>query len=226
MRKVAFLFAAFAAPALAQQPAPASLVREGVTEKLTRPRMGHPGRLGFAGPQCRHRGRQESRAGHRHRHGHAQWRNCAARGHQGGRRASLSTSSRPTCIPNMTWARTRSPRTRSCIRSKDQIEDIAAGAGMNLVPVFAQRSALNVGTAAGRETPRRRHRVRRRLLTRPGWLEGKDLRHGHQPHARRYGGVRRRRAVLGRRGHAPAASFANPTAKISHWLASLDKLEA
>src|SRR6186713_1230908 len=35
MRKVAFLFAAFAAPALAQQPAPASLVREGVTETLT-----------------------------------------------------------------------------------------------------------------------------------------------------------------------------------------------
>ncbi len=35
MRKAAFLFIALAAPLLAQQPAPASLVREGVTEKLT-----------------------------------------------------------------------------------------------------------------------------------------------------------------------------------------------
>ena len=41
------------------------------------------------------------------------------------------------------------PKDSKLLRSKDQIEDIAAGAGMNLVPVFAQRSALNVELLQG-----------------------------------------------------------------------------
>ncbi len=81
------------------------------------------------------------------------------------------------------------PKDSKLLRSKDQIEDIAAGAGMNLVPVFAQRSALNVELLQGAKHRDADIVFDQRLLTRPGWLEGKDLRHGHQPHARRYGGA-------------------------------------
>src|SRR5688572_32392009 len=35
------------------------------------------------------------------------------------------------------------PKDSKLIRSKSQVEDIAAGAGMNLVPLFASRSELN-----------------------------------------------------------------------------------
>ena len=60
-----------------------------------------------------------------------------------GRAASPSTSSPRTCTPNTTWARMPFPKDSKLIRSKTQVEDIAAGAGMNLVPLFASRSELN-----------------------------------------------------------------------------------
>ena len=102
------------------------------------------------------------------------------------------------------------PKDSKLIRSKDQVEDIAAGAGMNLVPVFAQRSALNVELLARRAAPRRRHHLRPGIHARSRRRQGEDLRHGHQPHAWRYRGARRRRVVLGRRGHAPAAFIRQP----------------
>ena len=96
------------------------------------------------------------------------------------------------------------PKDSKLIRSKDQIEDIAAGAGMNLVPVFAQRSALNVELLEGAKHREADIVFDQRLHARPRRHQGEDLRHGHQPHARRYRGAGRRRVVLGRRGHAAA----------------------
>jgi glyoxylase-like metal-dependent hydrolase (beta-lactamase superfamily II) len=118
------------------------------------------------------------------------------------------------------------PKDSKLIRSKDQIEDIAAGAGMNLVPVFAQRSALNVELLEGAK-----HREADIVFDQDYTL---DL-----------GGIKARIYAMGTNhthgdtvilvdgalfsgdvAMRPQPSFANPTAKISHWLASLDRLEA
>ena len=96
------------------------------------------------------------------------------------------------------------PKDSKLIRSKDQIEDIAAGAGMNLVPVFAQRSALNVELLEGAK-----HRDADIVFDRDYTLDlggikakiyamGTNHTHGDTVDPGR------RRAVLGRRGHAPA----------------------
>ena len=204
MRKVAFLLAAFAGPALAQQPAPASLVREGVTEKLTAHVWAIPDGSASLVPNV---GIVVGRkavlvidTGMGTRNGETY---CA--------KSPRSAPGKPIYIvtthvhPEHDMGAHVFPKDSKLIRSKDQIEDIAAGAGMNLVPVFAQRSALNKELLEGRAPPRRRHRLRPRLLARPRWRESKDLRHGHQPYARRYRRARRWRAVLGRRRHAAAA---------------------
>jgi glyoxylase-like metal-dependent hydrolase (beta-lactamase superfamily II)/predicted ester cyclase len=112
------------------------------------------------------------------------------------------------------------------IRSKDQIEDIAAGAGTSLVPVFAQRSDLNKELLADA-----RHRRADIVFDQEYTL---DL-----------GGLKARIQAMGTnhtRGDTvvyvdgvlfsgdvamkPQPAFANPTAKISHWLMSLERLEA
>ena len=117
------------------------------------------------------------------------------------------------------------PPTSKLIRSKDQITDIAAGAGTNLVPVFAQRSALNTELLTGAK-----HRDADITFDKEYTL---DL-----------GGVKAKIYAMGTNHTAgdtvvlvdgvlfsgdvamkPQPSFANPTAKISHWLQSLDRLE-
>ena len=45
------------------------------------------------------------------------------------------------------------PKDSKLIRSKTQVDDIAAGAGMSLVPIFAARSDAQQGVAAGRQAP-------------------------------------------------------------------------
>ena len=118
------------------------------------------------------------------------------------------------------------PKDAKMIRSKDQIEDIAAGAGMNLVPVFAQRSALNVELLEGAK-----HRDADIVFDRDytldlGGIKAKiyamGTNHTHGDTVVLVDGV----LFSGDVAMRPQPSFANPTAKIGHWLESLDRLEA
>ena len=118
------------------------------------------------------------------------------------------------------------PKDSKLIRSKDQIEDIAAGAGMNLVPVFAQRSALNVELLQGAK-----HRDADIVFDKDysldlGGVKAKiyamGTNHTHGDTVVFVDGV----LFSGDVAMRPQPSFANPTAKISHWLESLDRLEA
>jgi glyoxylase-like metal-dependent hydrolase (beta-lactamase superfamily II) len=118
------------------------------------------------------------------------------------------------------------PRDSKLLRSKDQIEDIEAGAGMNLVPVFAQRSALNAELLVDA-----RHRgpditFDKEYTLDLGGLTAKiyamGTNHTHGDTVVLVDGV----LFSGDVAMKPQPSFANPTARISHWLASLDRLEA
>ncbi|HEU4779725.1 MAG TPA: MBL fold metallo-hydrolase, partial [Steroidobacteraceae bacterium] len=112
------------------------------------------------------------------------------------------------------------------IRSKDQIDDIAAGAGTNLVPVFAQRSALNVELLQGAK-----HRDADIVFAQEHTLDLGGVKaaiytmgtnHTHGDTVILVDGI----LFSGDVAMRPQPSFANPTATISHWLASLDRLEA
>ena len=117
------------------------------------------------------------------------------------------------------------PKDSKLIRSDTQVADIAAGAGTNLVPVFAARSDLNKELLAGAQ-----HRA--------ADITFKD------EYTLDLGGVKAKIYTMGTNHTAgdtvvlvdgvlfsgdvamkPQPSFANPTAKISHWLQSLDRLE-
>ena len=229
MRKIAFLLAAaFTVSALAQQPAataPPSLVREGVTEKLTEYVWAIPDGSASLVPNVGIVVGKKAvlviDTGMGARNAETVLREVAKVG-----------AAKPIYIvtthvhPEHDMGAHAFPKDSKLIRSKDQIEDIAAGAGMNLVPVFAQRSALNV-----------------ELL--------KDAKHREadivfdQDYTLNLGGVQARIYAMGTNhthgdtvvlvdgvlfsgdvAMRPQPSFANPTATISHWLASLDRLEA
>jgi glyoxylase-like metal-dependent hydrolase (beta-lactamase superfamily II) len=118
------------------------------------------------------------------------------------------------------------PANSRLIRSRDQLADIAAGTGTNLVPVFAARSDLNKELLAGAK-----HRDADIVF--------------EAEHTLDLGGVTAKIYAMGTnhtRGDTvvlvdgvlfsgdvamkPQPSFANPGAKIGHWLSSLDRLEA
>jgi len=118
------------------------------------------------------------------------------------------------------------PKNSKLIRSKDEIEDIAAGAGMNLVPVFAARSALNQELLKDA-----RHRAAditfdQDYLLDLGGVKAKicsmGTNHTHGDTVVLVDGV----LFSGDVAMKPQPSFSNPAAKISHWLASLDRLDA
>lgn len=118
------------------------------------------------------------------------------------------------------------PGDSKLIRSKDQIADITAGAGLSLVPVFAQRSALNVELLEGAK-----HRDADIVFDKEHTLDLGGVRatiyamgtnHTHGDTVILVDGV----LFSGDVAMRPQPSFANPTAKISHWLQSLDTLEA
>jgi glyoxylase-like metal-dependent hydrolase (beta-lactamase superfamily II) len=118
------------------------------------------------------------------------------------------------------------PADSKLIRSKDQVEDIAAGAGMNLVPVFAARSDLNKELLAGAH-----HRDADLVFDGEytldlGGLKAKlysmGTNHTHGDTAILVDGV----LFSGDVAMKPQPSFANPTATIPHWLESLDRLDA
>jgi glyoxylase-like metal-dependent hydrolase (beta-lactamase superfamily II) len=226
MRKVAILIAAsLAVPTLAQQPAPASLVRADVTEKLTdhvwaipdgsAPMVPNVGIIVGSkavlvvdtGMGTRNAQTVLSEAGKVGR----------------GKPIYIVTTH---VHPEHDMGAHAFPKNSKLIRSKDQIEDIAAGTGTNLAGVFASRSELN-----------------KELL--------KDAQHRDaditfdQEYALDLGGVKARIYAMGTnhtRGDTvvfvdgvlfsgdvamrPQPAFANQSAKISHWLESLDRLDA
>jgi glyoxylase-like metal-dependent hydrolase (beta-lactamase superfamily II) len=118
------------------------------------------------------------------------------------------------------------PPDSKLLRSRDQIAAIAAGAGTNLVPVFSSRSDLNKELLAGAK-----HRDADIVFDHDYSL---DL--GGVTATIRSMGTNHTlgdtvvlvRGVLfsGDVAMKPQPMFANPTATITHWLASLDVLQA
>jgi glyoxylase-like metal-dependent hydrolase (beta-lactamase superfamily II) len=118
------------------------------------------------------------------------------------------------------------PKGSKLIRSKTQIEDIAAGAGMNLVPIFAARSDLN------KELLKDAHHREADIVFDGAYtldLGGLEARIGSMGTNHTHGdtivfvdGV----LFSGDIAMKPQPSFTNPTATITHWLDSLDALEA
>jgi glyoxylase-like metal-dependent hydrolase (beta-lactamase superfamily II) len=230
MRKAAFLFALIASlagtPALAQQPVPQpSLVREGVTEKLTRYVWAIPdggaSLVPNVGIVVGKKAVLVIDTGMGTRNAETVLREVAKVG--AGKPIYLVTTH---VHPEHDMGAHAFPRDSKLIRSKDQIEDIAAGAGMNLVPVFAQRSALNVELLEGAK-----HRDADIVFDRDytlnlGGVSAKiyamGTNHTHGDTVVLVDGV----LFSGDVAMRPQPSFANPTATISHWLASLDRLEA
>jgi glyoxylase-like metal-dependent hydrolase (beta-lactamase superfamily II) len=223
------LIAAFAAaPALAQQFAttpPASLVREDVTEKLTKYVWAIPdggaSLVPNVGIVVGKKAVLVIDTGMGTRNAETVLREVAKVG--AGKPIYLVTTH---VHPEHDMGAHAFPKDSKLIRSKDQVEDIAAGAGMNLVPVFAQRSALNVELLEGAK-----HRDADIVFDKDytldlGGIKAKiyamGTNHTHGDTVILVDGV----LFSGDVAMRPQPSFANPTAKISHWLESLDRLEA
>jgi len=226
MRKVALLFSTFlTSAALAQQPAPASLVREGVTEKLTAHVWAIPDGSASLVPNVGIVVGKKAvlviDTGMGTRNGETVLREV-----------TRVAPGKPIYIvtthvhPEHDMGAHVFPKDSKLLRSKDQIEDIAAGTGMNLVPVFAQRSALNVELLKDAK-----HRDADIVFDHDYTLDLGGLKariyamgtnHTHGDTAVLVDGV----LFSGDVAMRPQPSFANPAAKISHWLESLDRLEA
>jgi glyoxylase-like metal-dependent hydrolase (beta-lactamase superfamily II) len=233
MRKAALLplLATLGSAALAQQPVPpASLVREGVTEKLTSHVWaipdGNASLVPNVGIIVGKKAVLVVDTGMGTRNGETVLREVAKVG------TGKDGKPKPIYIvtthvhPEHDMGAHAFPGNSKLIRSKDQIEDIAAGAGTNLVPVFAQRSALNVELLEGAK-----HRDADIVFDKDytldlGGVTAKILamgtNHTHGDTVVLVDGV----LFSGDVAMRPQPSFANPTATVSHWLQSLDKLEA
>ena len=118
------------------------------------------------------------------------------------------------------------PKGSQLLRSKDQVEDITANTGTNLVPVFAARSDLNKELLAGAAHRKADIVFDQDYTLDLGGLKAKIVamgtNHTHGDTVVLVDGV----LFSGDVAMKPQPSFANPTATISHWLASLDRLEA
>ncbi len=230
MRKLAALLAAFAAlPALAQQPAatpaPASLVREGVTEKLTDHVWAIPDGSASLVPNVGIIVGRKSvlvvDTGMGTRNAETVLREVAEVG-----------KDKPIYIvtthvhPEHDMGAHAFPRDSKLIRSKDQVAAIAAGAGMNLVPIFASRSDLNKELLKDAK-----HRDADIVFEQDYTLDlggvsakiyGMGTNHTQGDTVVLVDGV----LFSGDVAMKPQPAFANPTATISHWLSSLDRLQA
>ena len=143
MRYIAILLATLATPLLAQQPAPTpSLVREGVTEKLTDHVWAIPDGSASLVPNVGIVVGKKAvlvvDTGMGTRNAEAVLREVAKVG--AGKPIYIVTTH---VHPEHDMGAHAFPKDSKLIRSKSQVEDIAAGAGMNLVPLFASRSELN-----------------------------------------------------------------------------------
>ena len=226
MRTVASLLSALiAVPALSQQPAPASLVREGVTERLTGHVWAIPDGSASLVPNVGIVVGKKAvlviDTGMGTRNAETVLKEVAKVG--GGKPIYLVTTH---VHPEHDMGAHAFPADSKLIRSKDQIADIAAGAGMNLVPVFAQRSELNKELLVDA-----RHRGPDIIFEREHIVDLGDLK--AEIFAMGTNHTRGDTVVLvdgvlfsGDVAMRPQPSFANPTATISHWLSSLDRLRA
>lgn len=118
------------------------------------------------------------------------------------------------------------PPTSKMIRSKDQVADIANGAGMNLVPVFAQRSELNTELLFNAQHRKADITFDREYTLDLGGVKAKIVAMGTNHTAGDTVVLVDGVLFSGDVAMKPQPSFANPSAKISHWLKSLDTLEA
>ena len=143
MRHIAILLATLTTPLLAQQPAPTpSLVREGVTEKLTDHVWAIPDGCASLVPNVGIIVGKKAvlvvDTGMGTRNAEAVLREVAKVG--AGKPIYIVTTH---VHPEHDMGAHAFPQDSKLIRSKSQVEDIAAGAGMTLVPLFASRSELN-----------------------------------------------------------------------------------
>ena len=227
MRKVAFFLAALAATALAQQapPAPASLVREGVTEKLTAHVWvipdGSANLVPNVGIVVGRKAVLVVDTGMGTRNAETVLREVAKVG-----------AAKPIYLvtthvhPEHDMGAHAFPADSKLIRSKTQIEDIAAGAGMNLVPVFAARSDLNKQLLEGAHHRDADIVFDDTYVVDLGGVTAKlfamGTNHTHGDTAVLVDGV----LFSGDVAMQPQPAFANPSATITHWLSSLDRLAA
>ncbi|MBC8026015.1 MAG: MBL fold metallo-hydrolase [Steroidobacteraceae bacterium] len=230
MRKVAtFLsaaaFSTMAATALAQQPtAPASIVREGVTEQLTNHVWAIPdggaSLVPNVGIVVGKKAVLVIDTGMGSRNGNTVLRETmkVSRG--------LPIYIVTTHVhPEHDMGAHVFPPPSKLIRSRDQLADIAAGAGTNLVPVFAQRSELNTELLTGAQHRAADITFDKEYTLDLGGLKAKIYAMGTNHTAGDTVVLVDGVLFSGDVAMKPQPSFANSTAKISHWLASLDRLE-
>jgi glyoxylase-like metal-dependent hydrolase (beta-lactamase superfamily II) len=230
MRKVAILFAAaLITPVLAQQPAPApapaSLVREGVTEKLTAHVWAIPDGSASLVPNVGIVVGKKAvlviDTGMGTRNGETVLREVAKVG--AGKPIYIVTTH---VHPEHDMGAHVFPKDSKLIRSKDQLEDIAAGAGTNLIPVFASRSDLNKELLKDAHHRDADITFDKDYTLDLGGVKAKiyamGTNHTHGDTVVLVDGV----LFSGDVAMKPQPSFANPSAKISHWLESLDRLDA
>ena len=233
MRKaaLALLMSAAALPGLAQMPgtpatpAPASLVREGVTEKLTAHVWAIPDGSASLVPNVGivvgNKAVLVIDTGMGTRNARTVLHEVAKVG-----------PAKPIYIvtthvhPEHDMGAHAFPADSKLIRSQDQVEDIKAGAGTSLVPVFAGRSDLNKELLADA-----RHRTADIVFDGSYTLDLGGLQ--AKIYAMGTNHTRGDTVVLvdgvlfsGDVAMKPQPSFANPNAKISDWLRSLDRLAA
>jgi glyoxylase-like metal-dependent hydrolase (beta-lactamase superfamily II) len=118
------------------------------------------------------------------------------------------------------------PEASKLIRSKDQLADIAAGAGMNLVPIFAQRSALNTELLAGAKHRDADITFDEKYTLDLGGVQAKIFAMGKNHTAGDTAVLVDGVLFSGDVAMKPQPAFSNPTATITHWLTSLDRLDA
>jgi glyoxylase-like metal-dependent hydrolase (beta-lactamase superfamily II) len=228
MRKAAFLLVALTAPALTQQsaaPAPASLVREGVTEKLTEHVWAIPDGSASLVPNVGIAVGQKAvlvvDTGMGTRNAETVLKEVAKVG--AGKPIYIVTTH---VHPEHDMGAHAFPKGSTLIRSKTQVEDIAAGAGMNLVTNLAARSDLNKELLQDAK-----HRDADVVFDGQHTLDLGGLKarirsmgtnHTHGDTVVLVDGV----LFSGDVAMKPQPAFSNPTATITHWLASLDTLEA
>jgi glyoxylase-like metal-dependent hydrolase (beta-lactamase superfamily II) len=227
MRKVAFPLAVMAATAFAQQtpPAPASLVREGVTEQLTAHVWvipdGSANLVPNVGIVVGRKAVLVVDTGMGTRNADTVLREVAKVG--AGKPIYIVTTH---VHPEHDMGAHAFPKDSKLIRSKSQLEDIDAGAGMNLVPVFAARSELNRQLLEDAHHRAADITFDDDYVLDLGGVQAKILamgtNHTHGDTAILVDGV----LFSGDVAMKPQPAFANPTATITHWLQSLDRLDA
>lgn len=212
-------------PALAQAPAPqASLIREGVTEKLTDHVWAIPDGSASLVPNVGIVVGKKAvlviDTGMGARNAHTVLREVIKVG-----------SDKPIYLvtthvhPEHDMGAHAFPADSKLIRSRDQLADIADGAGTRLIPVFASRSELNKELLDGAK-----HRDADIVFDKTysldlGGLKAKifamGTNHTHGDTVVFVDGV----LFSGDVAMKPQPSFANPNASIDHWLRSLTRLE-